>query len=98
MNIDTNVFYFHQRAESSLEKVRLLNPMVEVTADTQRVDGKPDKFFTNFDVVCATCCSTAALCRINKICDQNGIKFFAGDVFGYYGFMFADLGKHEFAE
>ncbi|XP_041352453.1 SUMO-activating enzyme subunit 1-like [Gigantopelta aegis] len=86
------------RAESSLEKVKLLNPMVEVTADAECVDKKPDKFFTNFDVICATCCPTATLCHINKICALNNVKFFAGDVFGYYGFMFSDLGEHEFAE
>jgi hypothetical protein len=26
------------------------------------------------------------------------VKFFAGDVFGYYGYMFSDLGEHEYAE
>ncbi|XP_041270196.1 SUMO-activating enzyme subunit 1-like [Onychostruthus taczanowskii] len=36
--------------------------------------------------------------RINQICHKNGIKFFTGDVFGYHGYMFADLGEHEFVE
>ena len=26
------------------------------------------------------------------------VKFFAADVFGFYGFMFADLGKHKYVE
>ncbi|NWR81979.1 SAE1 enzyme, partial [Centropus unirufus] len=32
------------------------------------------------------------------ICHRNGVKFFSGDVFGYHGYMFADLGEHDFVE
>lgn len=87
-----------QRAESSKDRTQLLNPMVEVTADTDNVADKPDNFFTNFDVICALCCSPSQLNRINEICADNNIKFFCGDVFGYYGYMFSDLGLHEYAE
>ncbi|XP_061168662.1 SUMO-activating enzyme subunit 1-like [Saccostrea echinata] len=86
------------RAEASLEHTQRLNPMVEVVADTQSVEDKADKFFTKFDVVCATCCKQSTLLRINKICSAHNIKFFGGDVFGFYGFMFSDLGEHEYAE
>ncbi|XP_062591583.1 SUMO-activating enzyme subunit 1-like [Saccostrea cucullata] len=86
------------RAEASLEYTQRLNPMVEVTADTQSVEEKADDFFTKFDVVCATCCKQSTLLRINKICSEHKIKFFGGDVFGFYGFMFSDLGEHEYAE
>ncbi|NWZ99091.1 SAE1 enzyme, partial [Nesospiza acunhae] len=48
--------------------------------------------------VCLTCCSKESMVRINQICHKNGIKFFTGDVFGYHGYMFADLGQHEFVE
>ncbi|NWR40695.1 SAE1 enzyme, partial [Tachuris rubrigastra] len=48
--------------------------------------------------VCLTCCSRESMVRINQICHKNGIKFFTGDVFGYHGYMFADLGDHEFVE
>ncbi|NWT79856.1 SAE1 enzyme, partial [Lanius ludovicianus] len=48
--------------------------------------------------VCLTCCSRESMLRINHICHKNGIKFFTGDVFGYHGYMFADLGNHEFVE
>ncbi|XP_029815662.1 SUMO-activating enzyme subunit 1, partial [Manacus vitellinus] len=48
--------------------------------------------------VCLTCCSRESMVRINQICHQSGVKFFTGDVFGYHGFMFADLGHHEFVE
>ena len=32
------------------------------------------------------------------ISNITGKKFFAGDVFGIYGYTFADLGEHDFAE
>ena len=81
-----------------MAEVQKLNPMVEITADTQDVAKKPDDFFLNFNIVCATCCSRTQLLRINEICHKNKIKFYAGDVFGFYGYMFADLIKHEYAE
>ncbi|NWX94580.1 SAE1 enzyme, partial [Nothoprocta ornata] len=48
--------------------------------------------------VCLTCCSRDAMVRIDQLCHKNSVKFFAGDVFGYHGYMFADLGEHEFVE
>lgn len=36
--------------------------------------------------------------HVNEVCHANGVKFFAADVFGFYGFMFADLGKHKYVE
>ncbi|XP_039910115.1 SUMO-activating enzyme subunit 1, partial [Hirundo rustica] len=86
------------RAEASLERAQSLNPMVEVKADPESVESKPHEFFTQFDAVCLTCCSRESMVRINQICHKNGIKFFTGDVFGYHGYMFADLGDHEFVE
>ncbi|XP_071079593.1 SUMO-activating enzyme subunit 1-like [Haliotis cracherodii] len=86
------------RAESSLHRVQLLNPMVQISADSGDVVAKDDSFFSNFDVVCVTCCPAATQCRINKICADKKIQFFSGDVFGYYGYMFSDLGEHEYAE
>lgn len=72
--------------------------MVEVKADTESVSDKSDDYFTQFDIVCATCCKSTDLIRINNICAKNSVKFFAGDVFGFYGYMFSDLGEHEYAE
>lgn len=86
------------RAKSSLERTQQLNPMVEVTADDSDPKDKPDSYFSEFDVICATCCSSSLLTRIDKICADKKVKFFAGDVFGYYGYMFSDLGEHEYAE
>ncbi|NXC78468.1 SAE1 enzyme, partial [Anhinga anhinga] len=46
--------------------------------------------------VCLTCCSRDVMVKIDQICHKNSVKFFTGDVFGYHGYMFADLGEHEF--
>lgn len=88
----------YQRAESSLHRAQQLNPMVEVRADVESSVNKSDQFFESFDVVCATNCTLSELLRIDDICRRHNIAFFAGDVFGYFGFMFADLHEHEYAE
>lgn len=52
-----------QRAEQALPRLQVLNPNVSVKADTERVEDKPDDYFTQFDVICATCCTTDTLVR-----------------------------------
>jgi len=84
------------RAEASLQRAKLLNPMVEVNADSGKPEDKPDEFFTQFTVICVTNCAKSQACRINRIARQNGISFFAADVFGFVSFIFADLGEHHY--
>ncbi len=69
-----------------------------MTAEDGDIADKTEDYFKQFDVVCLTCCSYKTLDRVNKICHDLGIKFFAGDTFGFYGFMFIDLNEHEFVE
>nr|XP_033790596.1 SUMO-activating enzyme subunit 1 [Geotrypetes seraphini] len=86
------------RAEASLARAQNLNPMVEVKVDTQDIANKEETFFTQFDAVCLTSCPRDILMKLDHICHKKAIKFFAGDVFGYHGYMFANLGDHEFVE
>ena len=72
--------------------------MVEVSADPANVDDKPDDYFKDFDVVCVTECTIDQIKRINGLCRKYSKKFFTGDVWGTFGFTFADLISHEFAE
>lgn len=72
--------------------------MVAIEADTSNIDDKPDTYFENFDVVCATQCTITQLKKINEACRKHDAKFFAGDVWGTFGYTFADLISHEFAE
>ncbi|XP_066559960.1 SUMO-activating enzyme subunit 1 [Amia ocellicauda] len=87
------------RAQASLERAQYLNPMVEVKADTESAESKPRDFFLQFDAVCLTCCSRDLMIQVDQICTENNIKFFGGDVFGYHGYMFSNLGpEHQFVE
>ncbi|XP_072031385.1 SUMO-activating enzyme subunit 1-like [Amphiura filiformis] len=86
------------RALSSVDKAQELNPNVKVSADTEDISTKPDDFFKQFDTVCLTCCTKETLLRVNQICHEHNIRFFAGDIFGYYGYMFADLNEHHYVE
>ncbi|CAG9127362.1 unnamed protein product [Plutella xylostella] len=86
------------RAEASLQRARALNPMVDISAETKGVDELPDSFFAQFDIVCATGLKQEQLERINNVCRDNNKKFLCGDVWGMFGYMFADLVDHEYSE
>jgi len=86
------------RAEASLQRLQNLNPMVEVSADPGSSKDKDAEFFKQFDIVVATNCSKDELIRINSICRAEKVLFYAGDVFGFFGFSFMDLISHEYVE
>ncbi|XP_058823610.1 SUMO-activating enzyme subunit 1 [Topomyia yanbarensis] len=86
------------RAEASLHRAQELNPMVELKADTEQLSKKPDEFFKHFDVVCIIGASTEELIRIDNVCREAEVKFFAADLWGMFGYSFADLQKHNFVE
>ena len=87
------------RAEASLERVRALNPGVEIKVDKSHLDTKDAKFFNdNFDLVVITNYPKDSIVKVNQMCREGGTKFFAGDVFGFFGYSFMDLVQHEFVE
>ncbi|BFF92679.1 SUMO-activating enzyme subunit 1 [Drosophila madeirensis] len=86
------------RAKASLERARALNPMVDISADTQPLEEKTAEFFATFDVVLIIGQSNNELLRIDAICQELGVKFFAGDVWGMFGFYFASLQRHSYVE
>lgn len=86
------------RAEASLDRAQHLNPMVELKADTDKLADKPDDYFKGFDVVCIIGAPTEQLVRIDGVCRSANVKFFAADLWGMFGFSFADLQEHNFAE
>ncbi|KAJ8256566.1 hypothetical protein COCON_G00187180 [Conger conger] len=87
------------RAQASLERAQYLNPMVEVKADTEKAESKPDEFFLQFDAVCLTGCPRDFMVRVDQLCSQSNVKVFCGDVFGYHGYMFSNLGsEHHYVE
>ncbi|XP_064407066.1 SUMO-activating enzyme subunit 1-like [Halichondria panicea] len=84
------------RALQAVAQLQMLNPNVLISADSERVEDKGEEFFTGFDVVCVTSCTTQSMVRIDEICRKNNIKFFCGDVWGYYGYCFTDLSSHDY--
>merc|ERR1712241_314850 len=86
------------RAEASLERLKQRNPMVEITADKDNLDAKEKDFFSNFDVVIITNYPKDVTLKVNNYCRDLKIKFFAGDIFGYFGYSFMDLVKHDYVE
>jgi len=84
------------RATSSLPSAQRLNPMVQVTAESCKLEEKEDSFFTQFTVIIVTNCTKTEIMRLNRIARESGIKFLVSDVFGFFGWIFLDLGRHEF--
>ena len=71
---------------------------MDVTADTANSKDKDAEFFKKFDIVVATNCTKEESVRINSICRAEKVLFYAGDVFGFFGFSFMDLISHEYVE
>lgn len=86
------------RALASLTRAQALNPMVELRAESKALAEMPDDFFQNFNVVVIVEAPTKELIRIDNACRLAGVKFFAGDVWGMFGYCFADLQEHSFVE
>lgn len=86
------------RALESLARAQALNPMVELRAESKTLADQPDTYFQNFNVVVIVGAPTKELIRIDNACRLAGVKFFAGDVWGMFGYCFADLQEHTFAE
>ena len=71
---------------------------MEVTADTANAKDKDAELFKKFDIVVATNYPKDELVRINSICRKEKVLFYAGNVFGFFGFSFMDLISHEYVE
>jgi len=86
------------RAQASLERLKQRNPMVDIIADEENLDAKEKKYFENFDVVIVTNYTKDVILKVNNFCRELNIKFFSGDIFGFFGYSFMDLVKHEYVE
>ena len=86
------------RAQASLGRAQALNPLVKVKADKDNVNNKPDEYFIPWDIIVASGLTTEQYIRIDGLCRANSVKFFSGDIFGMYGYMFADLQTHDYVE
>ena len=85
------------RALSAVPRLQVLNPNVNVEADISPLKEKEEEYFVHFDLICVTGCCLKTLIWLNEICRKHNIKFFCGDVWGYYGYFFTDLQEHTYA-
>lgn len=53
-----------------MSRLEVLNPNVTVTADTDRPEDKSDEYFSQFDIICATSCTTAILVSVCVPCES----------------------------
>ncbi|XP_065223338.1 SUMO-activating enzyme subunit 1 [Planococcus citri] len=86
------------RAKASLKAAQVLNPNVKVTAETSSPLELKVSYYSNFDVVCATSQSNNVYVCLNDICKLYQIKFYCGDSFGMFGYLFEDLNDGKTAE
>lgn len=86
-----------QRAEAAAPEVQKLNPRVKVHVITRdlSLDMEPD-FYKPFDMIIATDLNFAVLANIDSCARIAGRPFYAGASHGMYGYIFADLGTHDF--
>lgn len=85
-------------AEEVLIKAQMLNPLVEIKADTDSPSSKDSSFFKDFTIIVATCIKTDLLLKIDKVCRANNVKLIYGDVFGSFGYSVADFQDHDYHE
>lgn len=85
----------HQyRTYATVDKLKNLNPLVNVSLVTIPIESLTEESFTGYDLVTLhTVLSTAHTNIINTICRNLRIKFYVAIDFGLFGFIFCDLGN-----
>lgn len=85
------------RAEAAAPQIRKLNPRVQVNVLTRDVRLEQDiNFYSSFDVIIATDLDFISLSNLDSGARVAQKPFYAGGAHGFYGFIFADLGVHDF--
>lgn len=87
---------FDQRAEAAAPQIRKLNPRVSVHVETEDIKTKHMEYFKMYDMVIATDVDMNSISVINASCRLCDRPFYAAGTYGFYGFIFADLGSHEY--
>ncbi|KAL5033448.1 hypothetical protein BDV3_000431 [Batrachochytrium dendrobatidis] len=85
------------KAESVLPRIQELNPRVRVNAVSDDINGLPDTFFTNYDIVCAIGQNPDIVAKINTIVRVKNILFWSASIFGTFGYMFSDLQDYRYS-
>lgn len=85
------------RAAAAAPHVQRLNPRVKVNVITTDVRNDPDmSFYSNYDIIIATDMDFMSFSALNAGARITSKPFYAGASHGMYGYIFADLVKHDF--
>ncbi|KAF2474114.1 uncharacterized protein BDR25DRAFT_255749 [Lindgomyces ingoldianus] len=85
------------RAEAAAPQIQKLNPRVKVNVITRDIRTEQDvTFYAAYDVIIATDLDFLSLSSLDSGARLAHRPFYAGASHGFYGFIFADLGTHDF--
>lgn len=81
------------RTKEVKSKLKVLNPLVKVNIDNSPITSKESSYFKDYDLVTLhSFMTTDDIGKINDICRSNSIKFYLVLDYGFFGFVFNDLG------
>ncbi|KAG2197738.1 hypothetical protein INT47_010674 [Mucor saturninus] len=86
------------KAKASAPFIENLNPRVKVFVDQENINEKTDDYFESFTVVCLVHSNYNIMSRVDKVRRNVNKPFYAGDVFGWYGYIFCDLAEHTYVQ
>lgn len=82
------------RTHQVKDKLRTLNPLVKVNIDNSSITDKRSDDFQGYDLVTLhSFLPIDQVKTINDICRKGNIKFYLVLDYGFFGFMFNDLGR-----
>ncbi|KAI9204917.1 uncharacterized protein BJ171DRAFT_598927 [Polychytrium aggregatum] len=85
------------KGQAVLARLRDLNPRVELEVLEVVASEQADSFFEQFGVICTSIPDLGLMLRLDKICRDKNISFWAGGVSGMFGYFFTDLKEHQYA-
>ncbi|KAI1928310.1 E1 ubiquitin-activating protein aos1 [Ophidiomyces ophidiicola] len=84
------------RVIAASQQIKQMNPRVHVEADSSDAGTKSPEYFSRFDIIIATDMRFEAFATINAACRVVHRPCYVAGSHGLYGFIFADLIRHEF--
>lgn len=95
-DLDTNFFVNsgmvgEYTLKLSFDKIKELNPRVELIVECEPVESKKLDFFSKFDLIVATEVDYKHIVELNLITRSLNIPFYSAGLHGLYGYIFVDL-------
>ncbi|KAG4302719.1 hypothetical protein PCK1_001074 [Pneumocystis canis] len=84
-------------ADAISRKLKQFNPSVTLCVNTTPISKVHDDYFSLFDVVIVTELGLDLMIRLNTICRAYKIPFYSSSIYGFYGYIFADLIEHTYS-